>query len=1119
MHDVHFPISKEAADNFAAEGPIFRSPDIPVLYREAQLLAHTMQQHAKNTGISYSKPVTPGLLLTLHLLYLAKKDIFTALNRESSRELRGKLLQNLSPLDIPSGTLSETYSTLYPQEALPSASAAAEEIALLVVNSMNPAIARGDLKVLFTFTNIREGGILKPYADTARQVLADYPMPYPETPDLLSFLNAPAEYAPDSLSDQLEYIRKRWNRYLSSFFNQLLLRTVDIIKEEERPVFPPGGREPAVVPSYLTGAGEYEAFSMDSDWMPNVVMLAKSTLVWLDQLSKSYGYTIDRLDLIPDRELDTIAERGFNTLWLIGLWERSTASKKIKQSTGNPEAEASAYSLKNYDIAESLGSWNSLDNLRSRCARRGIRLASDMVPNHTGIDSSWVLERPELFLQTSYPPYPAYTYNSQNLSPSPDIGIYLEDHYYDRSDAAVSFKRVDHRTGSTQYIYHGNDGTSMPWNDTAQLDYLNPETRETIIQTIIHVARNFPVIRFDAAMTLAKKHIQRLWYPTPGSGGAIPSRSAYGMEQSDFDQALPVEFWREVVDRIAEEAPDTLLLAEAFWMMESYFVRTLGMHRVYNSAFMNMLKMEENRKYRDTIKNTLSFDPEILKRFVNFMNNPDEDTAVEQFGSGDKYFGVCTLLVTMPGLPMLGHGQVEGYREKYGMEFSRAYWDEKPDQMLIEAHYKRIFPLMKLRWLFSGSQYFALFDVHGSNGIEESVFAYANGTRKERTLVFYNNAYPSAGGWIKHSSPILKRQKDDSRRLASTSLGEALGLTNLKDHFCLLRGFHDGLTYLRRSSDLYENGMFIALKGYETQIFLDIYEVADRDGTYSRLCEHLDGRGTAELELDLKRVRLHAVHTAAEPLFSLETVSLAAAVLTGDEQAVEPLTSRLIETTRSIAAAWKITAFPEDSPLFASRYLPDTEKLSAAVKNLSAIGVQSREPDSSLTHFAANCFSIMPEIPTVLCGWLFCLSIKPAAGQESIPPCSSELLLQEVLHNRLYESGIHSNDSYRTTGAIDMLIEESGWYAALRSRNGKGADKLTELLASPTFRSFSQINWHEGIEWYHKESLQEAFSWLLLSAFLDNPVMPEEEKATLHSVVLDWYKTEAAAAYRVDALL
>jgi hypothetical protein len=179
-------------------------------------------------------------------------------------------------------------------------------------------------------------------------------------------------------------------------------------------------------------------------------------------------------------------------------------------------------------------------------------------------------------------------------------------------------------------------------------------------------------------MTLAKKHIERLWYPEPGQGGAIPSRAEHAMSKAAFDAAMPVEFWREVVDRVAAEVPDTLLLAEAFWLMEGYFVRTLGMHRVYNSAFMNMLRDEKNADYRLVVKDTLEFDPEILKRYVNFMSNPDEKTAVDQFGTGDKYFGIATLMATMPGLPMIGHGQVEGFAEKYGMEFRRAYWDEHP---------------------------------------------------------------------------------------------------------------------------------------------------------------------------------------------------------------------------------------------------------------------------------------------------------------------------------------------------------------------------------------------------------------------------------------------------------
>jgi hypothetical protein len=212
------------------------------------------------------------------------------------------------------------------------------------------------------------------------------------------------------------------------------------------------------------------------------------------------------------------------------------------------------------------------------------------------------LSIPTGFIQLDYPPFPTYTFNGPDLSNDERVGIFIEDHYYNRSDAAVVFKRLDRWTGQARYIYHGNDGTSMPWNDTAQLNYLKPEVREAVIQTILHVARQFPIIRFDAAMTLTKRHYHRLWFPEPGTGGDIPSRAGFGMTRAQFDAAMPEEFWREVVDRCAVEAPDTLLLAEAFWLMEGYFVRTLGMHRVYNSAFMVCLRDEENAKYRQIMK-------------------------------------------------------------------------------------------------------------------------------------------------------------------------------------------------------------------------------------------------------------------------------------------------------------------------------------------------------------------------------------------------------------------------------------------------------------------------------------------------------------------------------------
>lgn len=670
--------------------------------------------------------------------------------------------------------------------------------------------------------------------------------------DLITLLREPVAFAPDSLRGQLEYLQKYWDTFLGEWLKRILTG-LDTISEEEKAMWHGfGGCElPDMMPySFENLMNEYERFSADSAWMPNVILMAKTVLVWLDQLTKQYGYPITRLDQIPDPELDKLRDEGFTGLWLIGLWERSKSSKRIKQICGNPEAAASAYSLYDYNIAQNIGGWDALANLRQRLWQRGIRLASDMVPNHTGMDGEWVINHPDRFIQRRDNPFPQYTYNGENLSQDSRISLYLEDHYYSKDDCSVVFKRVDNQTGDTRYIYHGNDGTGLPWNDTAQIDFLNPDAREAVMQEILHVARNFPIIRFDAAMVLAKKSIRRLWYPEPGHGGDIATRSETGLSTQQFNDAIPNEFWREVVDRVAQECPDTLLLAEAFWMMEGYFVRTLGMHRVYNSAFMNMLKKEENQKYRDTIKNTINFDPQILKRYVNFMNNPDEETAIAQFGDGDKYFGCCTLMITMPGLPMFGHGQIEGFTEKYGMEYTKAYKDEKPNQYLVDRHWHDIFPLMKKRYLFSGVENFLLYDLWQNGQVNENVFAYSNGCGDERTIVFYNNKYEQASGWIKQSDPFaVKTGNGEEIRLESRSISEGLMLNGEDDKYVIFQEHKSRLWYIRKCSEICEKGMFVMLNGFECQVYLNMHQVTDEaDHRYKILCESLNGRGCEDIE-------------------------------------------------------------------------------------------------------------------------------------------------------------------------------------------------------------------------------------------------------------------------------
>ncbi len=114
--------------------------------------------------------------------------------------------------------------------------------------------------------------------------------------------------------------------------------------------------------------------------MPRLVLLAKNTYVWLGQLSKNIRATSRPSIRFLMKNLALLASRGFAGLWLIGLWERNRASQRIKQRMGQDDAVASAYSLDSYDIADDLGGWDALNNLRSRAWSRGKNLSADMVP-------------------------------------------------------------------------------------------------------------------------------------------------------------------------------------------------------------------------------------------------------------------------------------------------------------------------------------------------------------------------------------------------------------------------------------------------------------------------------------------------------------------------------------------------------------------------------------------------------------------------------------------------------------------------------------------------------------------------------------------------------------------
>lgn len=995
-------------------------------------------------------------------------------------------------------------------EGISNRCAALEELLMLWLSNKNPAFA----PYLDLFSdNLLESNTS--YLKIIKQLITFFDTQPDFGPDydcLIKMLRSPSIVIPHSLFGQLEYIRERWGELLGHYLYRLL-SSLDLIKEEEK--FPFLGHGPIPIPAYAQGvAVEPEHFSPDRDWMPNLVLIAKNIYVWLYQISRKYQRSVTRLDQIPDEELDTLANWGFSGLWLIGLWERSKASSRIKQLCGNPEAIASAYSLESYEIASDLGGEGAYYHLRECAWQRGIRLASDMVPNHMGIDSTWIVEHPDWFISLDHIPFPAYTFTGLDLSPNDSIGIFLEDRYYDHTDAAVVFKRVDRRSGHSDYIYHGNDGTSMPWNDTAQLNYLKPEVREAVIQNILCVARKFPIIRFDAAMTLTKQHYKRLWFPDPGSGGDIPSRSEHSLTKASFDAHMPVEFWREVVDRVAIECPDTLLLAEAFWLMEGFFVRTLGMHRVYNSAFMNLLRDEDNAKYRLVMKKTLEFNPEILKRFVNFLNNPDERTAIEQFGNGDKYFGICTLLATSPGLPMFGHGQIEGYTEKYGMEYFRAYWDEQPNFGLIERHEREIFPLLRRRELFSGIENFLLYDFYTPDGlIDENVFAYSNSFGNDHSLVVYNNKDASTCGWI-HISVCysIKSGSEKDCTIVRRNLGECLNLHSNENNFVIARDHVSGMEYIHSSAEIFKKGMYLELDAYKYHVFLDIHEVIDDTShSYLHLFEYLNGRGVPSIEEALNELLLKPVQTPFHQIANSNYFRyLISAQLSDDKKTIDDCLLN--------EAMQKYSHFLDGIEYFINCSFKKEEILTefrtkfklilslCILNNLYPLpGVNTY---ISATEYIKSYLEKNNQAWLVLFGLLFVHHLGKVISPNDFEIQSQSLLdewhLGKILASSFQDMNIEAETCWRMVSKVRIITGQQSWYEQI-GQNSLG-EILKHWLAESDIQKILGINRYKDILWFNKEAFEEFVWWMMLIAILTNSAKSENTYKHIPEFILDIYK-------------
>jgi glycosidase len=343
-----------------------------------------------------------------------------------------------------------------------------------------------------------------------------------------------------------------------------------------------------------------------------------NTWSWLERMSAQLGRTI-QLEDVPDTTWDGIAERGFNIVWLMGVWRRSPESRRImlEDPANFPQFDhalpgwrasdviASPYAIAAYVPDARIGTWDSIDRVRNKLHARGIALFLDFVGNHTALDHPWIREHSEYYVhatQQQFESNPSFYYPVQNSQ-------------------------------ATRFIALAKDPYYPPWKDVAQLNHFHPATRAAQLHELRTIANHCDGVRCDMAMLLLNDIFARGWNHLLAD--AVPPKD---------------EFWYEV----KQSVPDLTLLAEAYWGTEQKLFE-LGFNFSYDKSLYDAVRDVNPQQVRDRL-NSL---PQYRNNFARFMENHDEPRRPEIFPN-DRLAAQGTLMGTLPGMRFYYQGELEG---------------------------------------------------------------------------------------------------------------------------------------------------------------------------------------------------------------------------------------------------------------------------------------------------------------------------------------------------------------------------------------------------------------------------------------------------------------------------